>query len=82
MRWLIRFLPRLTNYGIHNCARSDDSDTEGLLQTGDQGMLRRFVASMLDTDVDRGARLRVVFTVTLPELIGAEAAYPEEIATA
>jgi len=37
---------------------------------------------MIDADVDCGDRLRVAFTVTLPELIGAEATYPDEIATA
>jgi len=52
-----------------------------LLQTGDQVTLRRFVAGMLDADVDRGDQLRIAFTVTLPEMIGADADYPDEIAT-
>jgi hypothetical protein len=52
------------------------------LQAGDRVTLRRFVAGMLDADVDRGDRLRVTFAVTLPELIGADAIYPDEITTA
>ena len=37
-----------------------------LLQAGDQVTLRRFVAGMLNADVDRGDQLRVTFTATLP----------------
>jgi hypothetical protein len=33
---------------------------------------------MVDADVDRGDRLRVAFTVTLPELLGAEVNYPHD----
>lgn len=49
-----------------------------LLQTGDRVTLRRFVAAMLNADIDRGDRLQVAFTVTLPDLIGKGANYLDE----